>query len=287
MRLTYGWVLLLAAGCATVETSTVVGRTKGRERCDVGELVASVFPGEWPNVTIEVVEQRSCATAIEEQREVRRELRMSRDVAHGIGAGAGAVAGVAAMIALQQYTSRTTPRSSFNRTDGYLLLPLAGAAAGSMVVEALNLTQHVQPIAGEVRVETSHVRRDDERFAGAGLLSHRATPLAVLHGGRAQLPVELVMGVYGRPLELDGRFVDWSVRASAWVPGRLPACVRAAEVHRAGAQGLAALGPREQQQAEADARACQRDGWPFATTLLGRVAQECRARFQSTCANAR
>jgi hypothetical protein len=277
---------VLLAGCATVEHSTVVEQTRLPERCGTGDLVARVFPADWPNVVIEVMEQRSCATELQEKVAVQRELRVSRELAHGIGAGIGAAAGVAAMIALQKYM--TPSYSTYNQGDGWMMLPLAGAAAGSMLVEGLNVSRQAQPLPGEVRVVSSWTRREEESFKRTGLLSHGATPLAELRDGRAHIPLELAMGVYGRPLQLDGRVVDWSVRATAWVPGRLPACVRAAQANEVAALagGWGGFSVRELQRAETDAEACVRDGWPFAQTMLTRVAQECRERVHGSCQSA-
>jgi hypothetical protein len=283
MRTVRLFIVMLLAGCATVEHSTVVSQTRRPEECGKGDLVAAVFPGDWPNVVIEVQEQRTCTTGIDATYQVQRELRVSRDVAYWVGAGVGAAAGVGAMFALQKYMSRTP--TTFNQGDGYLMLPLAGAAMGAALVGGLNATKQVQPLSGEVRVETSWERREVERPASIGLLSHRATPLAELRGGRAKLPLELAMSIYGRPLKLDGRLVDWSLRASAWVPGKLPACVRAADANEAfkRAGGWTTFSTRELARAEADAEACMKDGWPFAGTMLSRITVECRARVHGSC----
>jgi len=269
---------LLLAGCSTVEHTTVVSTTRGPERCGQGDLVASVFPADWPNVTVEIVEQRSCATAIEEKLDVQRELKLPRETAYWIGAGLGAAAGVGASIALQAYTNRTP--GSFNRGDGYLMLAFAGAAAGVAAVEGLNVSRQTQALPGEVRVVTSYESRADEHLPRAGLLSQAKSPLGELRHGRARLPLELAMAVYGRPLLLDGRRVEWSVRSNAWVPGRLPACVRLAQVQERGLTGLAAA---ELARAQDDADACAKDGWPFAGTMQMRIANECRERFEGSC----
>lgn len=271
---------LLLAGCSTVEHTTVVSTTRGPERCANGDLVASVFPGDWPNVTVEVVEQRACSTAIEEKVDVQRELRLPRDTAYWIGAGIGAAAGLGASIALQAYTNSSP--GSFNRGDGYLMLMLAGGAAGAGLVQGLNVSRQTQPLPGEVRVETKYESRtDDHHVPRAGLLTHGKNPLGEVREGRAHVPLELAMAIYGRPLQLDGRRVEWSVRSNAWVPGRLPACVRLAAVRDGPA--LSALPQGALARAEDDADACAKDGWPFAGTMLMRLSTECRERFNGSC----
>ncbi len=278
MRLVFAVVL---AGCSTVEHATVVSTTRGPERCGNGDLVANVFPADWPNVTVEIVEQRSCSTTIRETVDVTRELRLPRDTAYWIGGGIGAAAGLAASIALQAYTNSTA--GSFNRGDGYMMLMLAGAAAGTGLVEGLNVTRQAQALPGEVRVVTSHESRSEDYAPRHGLLSHGKDPLGEVRDGRARVPLELAMGVYGRPLLLDGRRVEWSVRSTAWVPGRLPACERAARAWETG--GFETASAKALREAEADAEACMKDGWPFAGSMVSRLTQVCRDRFTAaSCA---
>ena len=274
--------VLLLAGCSTVESATVLSSTRGLERCRKGDLVATVFPADWPNVTIEVQEERTCATPIEQTVKVERELRVSRDMATYVAGGLGAGAGVAVMILALKATPQ---QSSFNRGDGLLLLPLAGAAAGATLVQGLPREQQVQQLPGEVRVVTAFEERSGDVLPSTGLLTLEGRGLAELRDGRAHVPVELAMSIYQRPIRLGDRRVWWSLRPGTWVPGRLPACERAATAWQSG--DLYVFSLSELIALETDAERCSSDQWPFAPSLKRKAHDVCRERFGAACGAAR
>lgn len=270
--------VLLLAGCSTVESSTVLSSTRGLERCRRGDLVATVFPADWPNVTLEVHEERTCATPIEQTVKVDRELRVSRDVATYVGGGLGAGAGVAAMVLTLK---ALPPQSSFNRADGLIMLPLAGAVAGATLTQGLQRDQQVQRLPSEVRVVTAFEERSGDELPSTGLLTLEGRGLAELRDGRAHVPVDLAMAIYQRPIRLGERRVWWSLRPGTWVPGRLPACERAAAAWQSG--DLYRLSLSELTGLEADAERCIGDEWPFARTLRRQAGEVCRERFGAAC----
>lgn len=274
--------LVLLAGCSTIESSTLVSSTRGLERCRKGDLVATAFPADWPNVVIEVHEERTCATPIEQTVKVDRELRVSRDMATYVAGGLGAGAGVAVMI----LAIKAMPaQSSFNRGDGLLMLPLAGAAAGATLVQGLPREQQVQRLPGEVRVVTAFEERSGDVLPSVGLLTLDGRGLAELHDGRAHVPVDLAMRIYQRPIRLGERRVWWSLRPGSWVPGRLPACERAAAAWQSG--DLYGFSMSELIGLEADAERCSSDQWPFAPSLARKARDVCRERFGDACGASR
>lgn len=282
LRPTWGFVLL--AGCATVETETHLRHTQGLERCDDGDLVAAAYPGDWPEVIIEVQQERTCATPVEDEYDVERSINVSRDVATGVAAGVGAVAGLAADIVLMQLMERSGAYSSSSaRGEELLALPLLGAVVFGSIVQGHQVVAR-QTISHDVRVDTSYLTRHEEDAAYDGELSAAVVPLGPLRGGHVRVPLDVATRVYGRTLQLGARRVSWSVRPRAWVPGLLPACERAARVWQA--RGFEQLPVPAIQAASDDAEACARDGWPFAETMVNRLAQTCRERFKTSCAHA-
>ncbi len=272
-------ILLVAlAGCSTVESSTVLSSTRGLERCKQGDLVASVFPGDWPNVDLEVHEERTCATPIEQTVKVDRELRVSRDVPLWIGGGLGAAAGVGAMVLLTKASASRSLSYRYNYSDAFLALPLAGGAAGAAVVEALHPDQQTQTLPSEVRVVTAYEERFGDEHPSSGPLMLGSVEVAKLAHGHASVPIDVAARVYQQPIRLGGRRVWWTIRSGAWVPGRLPACERAASV-----KSVEALAGGELVERFADAVMCSRDGWSFAQRLSRRLDAECQRRFDAPC----
>lgn len=270
--------VLLLAGCSTVESATVLSSTRGLEHCRKGDLVATVFPADWPNVTLEVHEERTCATPIEQTVKVDRELRLSRDVPAWVGGGLGAGVGVAAMV----LTLKALPQAgSYNRADGLLMLPLGGALAGATLASSLPHEQQTQRLPSEVRVVTEYEERSGEELPSIGLLTLEGRGLVELRDGRAHVPVDLAMSIYQRPIRLGDRRVWWSLRPGSWVPGRLPACERAAAASQPG--DLYRLSLNELLGLEADADRCGRDEWLFARSLRRKVGEVCRERFGPAC----
>lgn len=266
------------AGCSTVESSTVLSSTRGLERCRQGDLVASVFPADWPNVDLEVHEERTCATPIEQRVKVDRELRVSRQVPLWIGGGLGAAAGVGAMVLLMKAAPARSYSYAYNYGDAYLALPLAGGAAGAAMVEALHPDQQTQTLPSEVRVVTTYDERSDDDHPAAGALMLDSSEVARLEHGHARVPIDVATRVYQQPIRLGGRRVWWTIRSGAWVPGRLPACERAASV-----ASVDALGSGELVDRFADAVTCGRDGWSFAQRLSRKLDAECQRRFDAPC----
>lgn len=271
----------LIAGCSTVESSTVLSSTRLAERCGKGDVVATVHPADWPYVEVEVHEERSCATPVEQTVRVDRELRVTRDMASYVGAGVGATIGGALMVVALKAVPQ---QSSYNRVDGLLMLPLAGAVAGATLTQGLAREQQVQRLPSEVRVVTELETHPPDELPSTGLLTLEGRPVATVSDGRARMPLELAMSIYQRPVRLDGRRAWWSLRPGVWVPGKLPACERAGrawqgtDLYRHSAAELADL--------EADAERCSSDSWAFANRLHRKVVEVCRERFGTTCAAA-
>src|SRR5437868_481181 len=98
--------VLLCACSSTVDSKQLLKSERAGERCEAGALIASAFPGRWPDVVIEVREQRDCAVEIKDTFAVTPTTKV-RGVGTVVAGLLGATLGVVADVALTKATQRT------------------------------------------------------------------------------------------------------------------------------------------------------------------------------------
>ncbi len=276
--------LILVTACTTVQTGRELKSTEvDPPKCAESELVVTATPADYPNVLLEVTEERSCISTSHDTWLVHSEMHASPMILGIGGALLGAAAGVGAMFALQSQYSQS--ESLAYRGDATIILPFVGALAAqrgaSQLLRNPNLTETLTPVEETESHDEQHVRHGS---AANGTLAFRdgmRDVISVLRDGQAYVPVGEAARTLTDGLLLNGRPVEWSMRNSAkWRPELLPQCERSADV---ASRKMERATLQELEAATKDAIACGDAGWPFADQLTHKLDRICARRFQGPC----
>jgi hypothetical protein len=275
--------LILVTACTTVQTGRELKSTEvDPPKCAEPELVVTATPADYPNVLLEVTEERSCISTSHDTWLVHSEMHGSPMILGIAGALIGAAAGVGGLFALQSQYSQS--ESLAYRGDASIILPFVGALAGfgaSQLVRNPNLTETLTPVEETESHDEQHVRHGSPANGTLAFREGTREVISVLRDGQAYVPVGEAERTFSEGLTLNGRPIEWSMRNSAkWRPELLPQCERAAEV---ASRKMEHATLEELAAATKDAIACGDAGWPFADQLTHKLDRICARRFQAPC----
>jgi hypothetical protein len=289
----FSWAALLAIGCTTVRTGRELrGTDVGPTRCGQSSYVVTAMPLDYPNVLLDVVEDRACEVEVSQTYVEHYEVHVSETVIQWTAVGLGALAGLGGFFALERSyrpTTTTVPQYPGGYTVAYqgdaaIILPFVGAVAGFAGWYLLGKGQTpVETLPAQTEVDRHIEPRLQHTASVDGTLTLLDGSSATeLHGGHAVMNVQLAQRAHREGLLLDGRPIEWSVRAGTWAPALTPQCARTQDAAEAAAAfETAPLGALA--RASRDAAACASEGWRFASEVARRLERICQRRFDSRC----